>query len=234
MSPTYSFNLTIDQKSVDYFVKNGFQFAVVKYDGISSNPLVQWFSVPLQGRVVPVSYKVGYQVFYTASALEPGQIIVSGSQTFAQTGNSYKYNQSSWEPSPGKPPVDYTQIGVLQNYAAVSFRNFGVNQTVTVDSVDQTTPITAAPIPNYGGHAIFQPTNSLSLYFTQGTGSGLVVNALSGDYKITLQPNVPVYPSYDQGVWSVAYGAASSSSSSFSDDSERIERESLSVPYSSF
>jgi hypothetical protein len=198
---TYSFQLTIAQKDLDQLVANGFNFATQKSDGSAYSAPIQWFSVLLEGTVITVSFVVGYEAFFTTTSVVAGATIVQGNSTPAAPGNSYKYGQASWSPSPNLPPVTPSQIGILHDYQPITFRNFGINQIVTVNGVSQKSPIAAAPIPNAGGFAIFAPLQTVTLYFTLAKTSGFVLSSQSSGWTLTLAPNVPQGASYQNGVW---------------------------------
>jgi len=198
---TYSFQVTINQKDLDDLVRNGFNFAAQKSDGSAYSSPIQWFSVLLEGTVITVSFQVGYEAFFTTTQVAAGATIVQGNSTLAAPGNSYKYGQAAWSPSPNNPVVTPSQIGILHDYQPITFRNFGINQIVTVSGNTQKSPIAAAPIPNAGGYAIFAPLQTVTIYFTLAKTSGFVLSSQSSGWTLTLAPNVPQGASYQAGVW---------------------------------
>jgi len=200
---SFSFLLTIADEDLTQLVGNNFNFAVVKNTcGLPFS--VQWFSVPIQGKTIGVSWGQQFQVVFTNTQLVAGATIVESGCCDAQLGKSYAYGQASFEESPGDPKVSSTQIGIRHNYPQRPFRNFGINQKVAVNGTPKQTPATAAvPVAYCGGTAIFECSQEdVTVYFTPSTVSGQIITTQSSGCPLSLLPDQPQNVFYTQGVWS--------------------------------
>jgi hypothetical protein len=197
----YGFTLTLSQADATKFASQGYVLAVQKSNNVNSTPgttAVQWISTPVLGTQIIVQWTEIYSVYFTNVALVNGATITQSNHVPALTGTAWTYDKATFAKT-GTSAVG--TISITNGYAFDL--SYGLSQTFTdpVTGDQVSAPIAATTIFANGGQAVFEPFETLNLYFTQTAGVGIVSSNQSSSHQITLTAGTFPSISYNNGVW---------------------------------
>lgn len=124
-------------------------------------------------------------VYATSSPLQAFQQIGILSQTAAQAGLTYPFQQAQF----GSPSSNGTGAYAISNQQSNGLA-FGLSATASVNNVNVTAPFNAVPVLN-NQIGVFMPTDTVTILLTSCSTSGTIIPQLGGGLVVSLSGSSP-------------------------------------------